>query len=218
MPRLALVTGDFRDQSDLARRARLALEGGVRWVQLRAKQLGGRALYESATMLRALTRDFEAMLIVNDRVDIALAAGADGVHLPGSGLAVTDTRRLVGERLLIGTSVHSRAEIEAADPQVLDYVQFGPVYDTPSKRAFGNPQGIAALAEAAQTARRSGLLLVAIGGAGPLHAPELAGAGAGAVAAIGAIWNAADVRTAAQEFVAAAEAAFARCNAAPAIS
>lgn len=208
LPCLALVTGDFADPPDLLQRTRLALEGGVRWVQLRAKELSARELYEGAVLLRTLTREFGAALLVNDRVDVALAAGADGVHLPGGGLAVGDARAIVGPNLLIGLSVHSPQEIQAAGTQDLDYVQFGPVYDTPSKRAFGAPQGTAALAEAARVAHLAGVCLVAIGGAGPAQAAQVAGAGADAVAAIGAIWTAQDVRGAARQFVAAAQAAF----------
>ncbi len=209
LPRLALVTGDFAGPADLLRRTRLALEGGVRWVQLRAKLLCARDLYEDAVALRSLTREFGATLLVNDRVDVALACGADGVHLPSAGLSVRDARAMVGENLLIGLSVHSPEEIVAAGGEDLDYVQFGPVYDTPSKRAFGPPQGTAALAEAARQAHLGGLGLIAIGGAGPLQAAEIAAAGADAVAAIGAIWAAQDIRAAARQFVAAVQAAFA---------
>lgn len=208
LPHLALVSGDFTDRADLLRRARLALEGGVRWLQLRAKQLSARDLYQAAVALRALTRAFDALLVINDRVDVALAVGADGVHLPGNGFAAPQARAIVGEKLLIGLSVHSRAEIEAVSNQSLDYVQFGPVYDTPSKRTFGSPQGTAALAEAARTAHSAGLTLLAIGGAGPAQAGEVAAAGADAVACIAAIWSATDIRAAAQRFAAAAAAAF----------
>jgi len=201
LPRLSLITGDFTDPADLALRARLALQGGVRWIQLRARQLAARDLYDGAVILRSLTRDFDATLIVNDRVDVALAVGADGVHLPSSGLAPADVRALVGDGLLIGLSVHSQKEIETAADQGLDYVQFGPVYDTPSKRVFGPPQGSAALAAAAAAAHAEGLFLVAVGGTAPSRVTEIAAAGADAIATIGAIWNAADVRGAAQEFV-----------------
>ncbi|MBI5504604.1 MAG: thiamine phosphate synthase [Deltaproteobacteria bacterium] len=209
LPRLALVTGDFADSADLLRRTRLALEGGVRWVQLRAKQLCARDLYAAAVALRSLTREFGATFLVNDRIDVALACRADGVHLPSAGLSAGDARAVVGKNLLIGLSVHSREEIQAAGGNDLDYVQFGPVYDTPSKRAYGAPQGIAALAAAARQAHLAGVPLIAIGGAGPLQAAEVAAAGADAVAAIGAIWAARDIRQAASRFVEAARAAFA---------
>ncbi len=208
LPRLILVTGHFADPAELLRRTRLTLEGGVRWVQLRAKERSARNLYESAALLRPLTRDFDAALIVNDRVDVALASGADGVHLPGNGFSVEHARRMTGEKLLIGLSVHSREEIEAADAVSLDYVQFGPVYDTASKRAFGLPKGTTALAEAARAAHDAGLRLVAIGGIGPAQAAEIAAAGADAIGTIGAIWAQADIEAAARHFVAATAAAF----------
>lgn len=212
LPRLALVTGDFSDLADLARRTRLALEGGVRWVQLRAKQRSARELYDAARVLRPLTREFAAMLLVNDRADVALAAGADGIHLPTNGLTPRDARSIVGGDLLIGLSVHSKHEIDLAADSGVDYVQFGPVYDTPSKRAFGPAQGLAALAEASATARAANIYLVAIGGTGASRAAEIAAAGADAIAAISAIWEAPDIRGASMEFVAAANAAFAAAS------
>lgn len=200
-PPVQLVTGPWRDTDDLVARVGAALEGGLRWVQLRALDRGAGELYEAAMALRSLTRDAGAMLIVNARVDIAIAAGADGVHLPEAGLAPAVARTLLGEGAWIARSVHSVAAIRAMAPGEVDAVQFGPVYDTPSKRGFGAPQGLELLAAAAEAVHGTAATrLIAIGGVNAGRLPACRAAGADAVSVIGAIWEAADVRAAARAF------------------
>jgi len=116
-------------------------------VQLRAKQLSGRALCDAGRALREVTRD-RAYLVVNDRVDVARAVGADGVHLPVSGLPIPVARRIAGPSLWIGASTHSVAEATAATSLGADYLAFGPVWPTPSKASFGPAVGLPALQEA----------------------------------------------------------------------
>ncbi|MGH7963336.1 MAG: thiamine phosphate synthase, partial [Candidatus Binatia bacterium] len=123
-----------------------ALDGGLRAVQLREKDLDGRTLYHLAADLRKLTSDYQAKLFINDRIDIALAIEADGVHLGQTSLAVTDARRLLSTEKLIGVSVHSPEEI--AEATSADFLVFGPVYFTPSKAIYGEPQGLAHLRQA----------------------------------------------------------------------
>lgn len=124
-----------------------ALVGGVRMVQLREKDLSSRAFFELALELRTLTTKFQAMLIINDRIDIALAVGADGVHLGLSSIPVSAARTLLGKTKKIGYSAHSIEEALQAEHAGADFVTFGPVFDTPSKRKYGQPVGIILLAD-----------------------------------------------------------------------
>jgi thiamine-phosphate pyrophosphorylase len=138
-----------------------ALRGGIRAVQLRERDLTTRELLALAEHLRALTRRHGAALMVNDRIDVALACGADGVHLPAHSFALCDARRLLGAQRLIGVSTHAPAELAAAAAAGADFAVFGPVYDTPAKRAYGPALGPAALAD---VRRAAGLPLFALGG------------------------------------------------------
>src|SRR3989338_10358226 len=119
----------------------LALKGGIKTVQLREKGLATHELYSIACELRKITSDFKANFIVNDRVDIALAVEADGVHLGWQSLPFPVVRRLVGSERLIGVSTHNRQEALQAQEYGADYITFGPIFDTPSKARFLNPTG-----------------------------------------------------------------------------
>jgi thiamine-phosphate pyrophosphorylase len=177
-----LIT-DRRLAPELAARLERALADappGRIAVHLREKDLAGRDLLALARSLGAVCRARGQRLLVNDRVDVALAAGADGVHLPAAGLPPAEARRLLGPSALVGVSCHSAADVLRARDGGATYATFGPVHDTPSKRAFGAPVGVAALRDAA----RLGLPLVALGGVDAENAPEVVAAGAAGVAAI----------------------------------
>jgi thiamine-phosphate pyrophosphorylase len=146
-------------------------------VQLREKDLGGRALWELARALRAVTAAAGVQLYVNDRVDVALAAGADGVHLGGRSLAVADVRA-VALRLRIGVSTHTRAEVEEAAAAGADFAVFGPVFETPSKPGFHT--GLSTLKEVTAL----GLPVLALGGIDEKNAQQCIVAGAFGVAGI----------------------------------
>ena len=147
--RLYLITDDeTAREPDVVAAALGALPRGLAAVQLRAKGLGGRALLAAAATLREVTARHGAPLFINDRVNVALAVGADGVHLPVAGLAPEDARA-VGPRLAIGASTHSLAEARAAVERGAHFVTFGPVWDTPSKARYGDPVGLGRLLEAA---------------------------------------------------------------------
>jgi thiamine-phosphate pyrophosphorylase len=159
-------------------------------VQLREKDLDARALTELAWGVRALTAEVGAQLYVNDRADVALAVRADGVHLSGTSLAVTDLARFAPE-LAIAISTHAPADVAAAHATGatrIAFAMFGPIADTPSKRRYGSPVGLAALADAA----RIGLPLIAIGGIEPDGVASAIGAGAHGVACIRAFAAARD--------------------------
>lgn len=167
------------------RRLAAARFGETGAVQIREKQLerlrllDDRALLDLTLSARAALPP-PAVVLVNGRVDIALAAGADGAHLPGDGVPVAPLRRRFGPGVLLGRSTHSVAEVEQAAKDGADYVTFGPVYATPSKERYGPPLGIEALARASAV----GIPVYALGGVTLARFEELAGAGAAGAAAI----------------------------------
>jgi thiamine-phosphate pyrophosphorylase len=182
LPIVHLIT-DRRVAPDLVARTEAALTGtpaGRVAVHLREKDLRAREQLALARALRQVCHAHGQLLLVNDRLDVALAAGADGIHLPAAGVRIADARRLLGPTALVGVSCHSAEDVARARDGGASYATFGPVYDTPSKRAFGPPIGLAALRDAA----RLGLPLVGLGGVDAARAREVAGAGAAGVAAI----------------------------------
>jgi thiamine-phosphate pyrophosphorylase len=155
-------------------------------VQLREKDLEGRALAELGRALRAVTSAADVGLFVNDRIDVALAVGADGVHLGGASLTTGETRA-VAPGLSVAISAHAAADIRSRGGAAA-FAVFGPIRDTPSKRAFGPPVGWRALAEAVPL----GTPLLAIGGVGADDVAEALGAGAHGLACIRAVMAASD--------------------------
>src|SRR3989337_1314191 len=125
-----------------------ALDGGVRAVQLREKELSGRELFRLAERMRKLTEGYGARLLINDRADVAMGVGADGVHLGVLSIPPREARRFLGPQAVIGCSAHNAEELREAEMGGADFVTFGPVYPTPSKRPFGPPVGLPALASA----------------------------------------------------------------------
>ncbi len=181
-PTLSLVTDRHATRGrDLCDVVAAALDAGLPAVQLREKDLPGRPLLALAERLRALTARAGALLLVNDRVDVAVAAGADGVHLGGGAMPVDVVRGLLPAGALIGVSTHAPAEVEAT---TADFAFFGPVYATPSKAGFGSPQGEDRLREAAAVAR---VPVLAIGGVTAAQVASVRAAGAAGVAVIRAI-------------------------------
>lgn len=172
-----------------------ALRGGVRAVQLREKDLPAAELFLLAGQLRSLTRRYAARLLINDRIDIALAVEADGVHLGAGSLPVAEARRLLGPQKLIGYSAHCLEELSSAESDGADFVTFSPIFHTPSKAAWGPPQGIERLRQACRASR---LPVFALGGIQQEHLPEVLAAGAHGVAVISAILAAADPMEAAK--------------------
>ena len=177
-----------------------ALEGGVRAVQLREKDLGGRELLELARGVKRLCDRYGAELFVNDRVDVALASDAAGVHLAANSLPAKVARELLGPDRKIGASTHSVEEARAAAEAGADFVLFGPVYPTASKLALGDPQGAAALKTVTDAAS---VPVFAIGGIKLEHIPELKAHGISRIALISAISEAPDPAAAARDMLAA---------------
>ncbi|MFL6255600.1 MAG: thiamine phosphate synthase [Pyrinomonadaceae bacterium] len=161
---------------------RAAVAARVTLVQLREKNLNGRVLFELATAAAHVSRGSATRILVNDRADIARAAGCDGVHLARHSLDPTTVRRAFGEEFLIGVSAHTLEEARAARDGGADFAVFGPVFDTPSKRAYGPPVGLEALTTVAL--KLSTFPLVALGGVGVEQVEDVLHAGAAGVAGI----------------------------------
>lgn len=200
-PRVHLVTegGLVPDLVSAVRAALAGLPAGAVAVQLREKAMPARDLLALARALQAVCGSARQPLLVNDRVDVALAAGAAGVHLPSSGLPPQEARRLLPPGALVGVSCHSPEDVVRAAAGGADFATFGPVFDTPSKRRYGAPVGLARLAEAA----RIGLPLLGLGGVEPANAARVVDSGAYGVAAIRAWLGAADPAAAVRALLAA---------------
>lgn len=195
--RLYLIT-DRRQAAggDLLKAVARAVAGGVQAVQLREKDLGAGELLELARRLREITARHGAKLLINDRVDIVLAADADGVHLGVASLPPQEARRILGSHRLIGCSTHGTEQLAAATAGGADFVTFGPVFATPSKAPYGPPLGIDALRRACASTQ---LPVFGIGGIGRRNTGEVVAAGSYGVAAISAVVAADDPAAAAAE-------------------
>lgn len=169
---------------------RLALEAGVGTLQLRDKTASARELIRMAVILRDLCRKHGALFIVNDRVDVAMAAGADGVHLGQDDMPVALARRLMGQGAVIGASARSPGEAESAWREGADYIAANLVFPTDTKTGLGEPLGLRAIAE---LKKASPLPLIAIGGINPSNADSVRRAGADGIAVVSAIMSAEDV-------------------------
>ena len=167
---------------NILRSVQVAVDTGVSLFQIREKVLSARVLYELTSRAAEITRGSSTRLLVNDRSDIARAAGADGVHLTGQSLPASVVREICGLEFLIGVSTHSLEEVLAAGDQGADFVVFGPVFATESKLAFGAPQGLEKLR--AVSSEAGSIPVLAIGGVSLENMESCLEAGAHGVAAI----------------------------------
>src|SRR5581483_2856172 len=175
------------------RLARALLDGGARVLQLRMKHASAGSMLAVVDELRPICRRREALLIVNDRVDVALVGGADGVHLGQDDLPLAEARR-IAPKLIIGISTHDEAQARAAAEGGADYLGFGPIFETTSKQ---NPDPVVGLERLAAVCKLE-VPIVAIGGISVERAADCARAGAAAVAIISAVSSAPDVAAAAR--------------------
>jgi thiamine-phosphate pyrophosphorylase len=201
---LAAAAGGLPAAVEAALEAAAELEPpGVVAVQLREKDLEARRLYELALTLGSICRRFGAPLIVNDRVDIAMATEADGVHLSSTSFTVHDARTLLGPSRLIGISTHNVEEVSAAVVEGADFAVFGPVYKPLSKDSYGPPKGLRMLKDAVRAA--NAMPLYALGGIDASRAAEIAALESGCrplgVATIGTIFGAPDPAAAMRELL-----------------
>ena len=176
------TTPDEPQFSEILRLARAAVDAEVSLVQIREKSLPARVLFDLVARVAEITRDTKTRLIVNDRSDIARTAGADGVHLTTHSLPAEVVRSICGDEFVIGVSTHSLDEARVARDAGADFVVFGPVFETESKRAYGEPQGLDKLSEVARVLHE--FPVVAIGGITLDTVDECFHAGASGVAAI----------------------------------
>ncbi len=175
-----------------------ALKAGVRAVCLREKDLPAKELFSLTLRLRQLTSEFNAALFINDRVDVALAVKADGVHLGQNGFSPKDVRPLIGKKTLIGVSAHSIKEALKAERDGADFVTLGPVYRTPSKEKYGEPIGLLPLEKASKVLR---IPFFGIGGIKKENIKEVLEAGASGVALISGILSAKNPEKATKEII-----------------
>ncbi|OQW35504.1 MAG: hypothetical protein A4E19_01310 [Nitrospira sp. SG-bin1] len=174
-----------------------AVSAGLPAVQLRERDLSTRELLSLALEIRSIAAPHGAALILNDRVDLMMALNLNGVHLRSDSLPPSPVRRVIGSDRLIGVSTHSVEEVQRAGQGGADYVVFGPIFETPSKRSFGPPLGLELLAD---VCRRSSIPIFAIGGMTSERVCEVRRAGAHGVAVIGAVLTREDVGVAVREF------------------
>jgi len=167
-------------------------------IQLRERDLSARELVTLALELQAATASRRSQLLINDRIDVALALEGVGVHLRNNSLPVSVARQLLGAQRLLGVSVHAVEEVLSAQSQGADYIVLGPIYETPSKQMFGPPLGIHTLERACRLVR---LPIIGIGGVTAARAREMRRAGAFGVAVITAVLGAADVESATRELL-----------------
>ncbi len=194
-PFLCCITADT---SCPATQAEKALKGGATMIQLRQKTASGSALCSWSLRIHELCRAFNALFIINDRIDIALAAGADGVHLGQQDLPADAARKLLGDNKVIGVSVSSAEEAEKAEKDGCDYVGLGHIFPTSSKKKTGEPLGPSRITEIFQ---RISLPIIAIGGLTAGNASGVIEAGASGIAVISAVADAPDPQQAASELI-----------------
>ena len=196
---LYLVTDRKLTQGrDLCAVVEHALDGGVRAIQLREKDLGGNEIFELADKISVLCQRYNAQLFINDRIDVALAVDAAGVQLGKTSLPIETARALLGAEKSIGYSAHTREEAAVAAQDGADFLLFGPVYFTPSKAPYGAPQGLTVLREIVDNVA---VPVYAIGGIKTENLAATIDSGVRGVALISAVMSAADPVRAAQSIL-----------------
>jgi thiamine-phosphate pyrophosphorylase len=199
LPRLYLLTDRHNtSQRPLSSVISQAVDAGVRMVQIREKDLDTRPLIDLVQNLIPLIKRHQGKVLVNDRIDLAMALDADGVHLRSDSLPLPRARRMLGNEKLIGISTHSIREVRYAEKEGADFVVLGPIFETPSKRMYGPPLGLHALETACRASR---LPIFAIGGINPKHVASVMSSGAYGIAVISAILQAPNIIDSTHEFL-----------------
>ncbi|MEF1329605.1 thiamine phosphate synthase [Vibrio sp. M260121] len=191
--RLYLVTDDQQDLATLKRVVRKAVEGGVTMVQVREKHGDVRAFIERAQAVKDILKDTDVPLIINDRVDVALAVDADGVHLGQSDMPATVARELIGPNKILGLSIENEEQLAEADSLPIDYIGLSAIFATPTKTNTQKHWGIDGLKMALET---TSLPIVAIGGINESNIPQLSATGVHGLALVSAICHAEDPKAA----------------------
>lgn len=178
----AATTPNSKDFQDILKVIQAAVAAGIDLIQVREKDLITKVLYELVARAAEITGSTATKLLVNDRADVAAAAGADGVHLTTQSLPASVVRKSFGAEFLIGASAHSLAEARAARDRNADFIVFGPVFPTPSKEEYGLPVGLEQLQQVCT--ELYGFPVLAIGGVTKDNFGDCLNAGAHGVAAI----------------------------------
>lgn len=166
-----------------------AVQGGAAYVQLREKDLPTRAFVEEAIAIKKLLVPFRVPLMINDRIDVALACGADGVHIGQEDMPYTTARKMMGEEAIVGLSVENWEDVEAAQKLNVNYIGVSPVFATPTKTDTKEPWGLEGISKIKAFSRHP---LVAIGGINEFNAREVVQAGAACLAVVSCICSADD--------------------------
>ena len=173
-----------------------ALQGGVCALQIREKDLNPNDLLALALEIKPLIQHYHAKLFINDRADIAVMAGADGVHLTETSIQAREVKNSFPD-LIVGVSTHSIEGARLADTQGADFITFSPIYATPSKANYGPPQGLDWLRQVTQAVH---LPVLALGGITPHRVPECLEQGAFGVAVISGIWDSTHIKQQSSEY------------------
>ncbi len=174
----------------------MAVRGGVSYIQLREKDLPTSDFIEEAAAVKKILLPFQVPLIINDRMDVALACGADGVHLGQQDMPYDKARKLMGEKAIIGLSVETWEDVESVEKLDVNYIGVSPVFATPTKTDTKEPWGLAGLKKIKVVSRH---ILVAIGGINASNAKAVTEAGADCLAVVSAVCSADDPAAAATE-------------------
>ena len=174
-----------------------ALQGGIRALQIREKDLASKDLLALAQEVKTLTQRYNAKLFINDRADIAVMAGADGVHLTEASVQTCEVKNNFPD-LIVGVSTHSLEGARLAETQGADFITFSPIYDTPSKAGYGSPQGLSLLRQVTQAVH---LPVLALGGITLHRVSECLQQGAFGVAMISDIWDSTYIKQQSSEYI-----------------
>jgi thiamine-phosphate pyrophosphorylase len=194
--KLILITDRINTQNPFLSFIKIACNLGIKAIQLREKELESRKLLELANSIRKITSKTKTLLIINDRIDIALLSNADGIHSPVNGLTPTDVIKYKNN-LLIGKSVHSKSTAIQSEKSGYDYLILGPVFATPSKKKYGKPLGLSLLKEICKSVN---IPVFAVGGITPDRAKKCVDAGAYGVAVIRSLMNSGNLQMTINEY------------------
>lgn len=176
--------------------AKMAIKGGADMIQLRDKSLPTGELIETAIKIRLLCNKHKVQFIVNDRVDVAMASGADGVHLGVEDISITDARKLLGKNKIIGGTAHSLKEAKHAERNGADYIGFGHIYPTSSKIKTDKPKGVSLLQKVVKEIKTP---IIAIGGINSGNIQDVINTGVHGIAVIGTVVRSKDPAKAVKE-------------------
>lgn len=186
----AIIDSAYVPMEKTGEAAKLLIKGGACIIQLRAKDISPKETLRAAREIRGISSEAGALFIVNDRVDLALACGADGIHLGQEDIPLRDARKLLGDKAVIGISTHDPQEAFEAQGNGADYISFGPIFPTATKKDARSPRGLEYLSE---ITKKVSIPVAAIGGITEENIASVIRAGASSVAIISDILTNPDI-------------------------